>query len=347
MPASAHAADIAAHQLSQSISRKMAGSFQKAMDMLSQARSVAVVCHIHPDADAIGAASAMVMALRQRGVPAVATYGEDALPAKSLLTIPGWDSFVNMRELPATIDTWVTVDCASPDRLGALSERILASDRVINVDHHNTNTQYATINMVDIHSESSTMVLLDFFEVWGIKLTTEMAHALYAGLLTDTASFQFGRSRMHTAAARLLDKGLSPRAIGADLLDNHPFEYLPFLGRVLATAEREISWGGGAGLVHVTVSYEDQESVGHDEVEAVVDVVRTTNDTDVTVVMKEYERGYWTVSLRSVAKVDVSAVALALGGGGHLRAAGFSFRGSREELLAALLSTSDVAEATR
>ncbi len=336
----------AAHQLSQSISRRMSGPIQDAMDMLSEAETVAVVCHIHPDADAIGAASAMVMALRQRGIRALAAYGNDELPAKSLLTIPGWEFFVSPDDIPESVDTWVSVDCASPERLGRLEERMLSSDRLIVVDHHDSNTMYGTVNMVDELSESSTMVLLDFFEVWGIKLTRDMAHALYAGLLTDTVSFQFGRSRMHTAAARLLNKGLDPRTIGAQLLEGHPFEFLPFLGRVMATAGRVPGWANGAGLVHVTISNEDMADVGHDEVEAVVDVIRTTNGGDVAAVFKEYSPGFWSMSLRSTELVDVSEVAKFLGGGGHLRAAGYNYSGDRDGVLGSLLGASDMAAAT-
>lgn len=337
----------AEHQLEQSISRRMGGAIQNCIDALADAREVAVVCHVHPDADAIGSAAAMVMALRQRGIRATAAYGEDALPAKSLLTIPGWDSFVPYTRIPQTVDTWVTVDCASLDRVGLLRSRIEGADRVINIDHHDTNTNFGTVNVVDHDAESTTMVELDLFEVWGITLTRDMAHAMYAGLLTDTGSFHFGTARMHTAAARLLATGLDPRTIGAQLLENHPFEYLPFLGRVLSTVGRDQSWGGGAGLVHVAIPHEAMATVGHDEVEAVVSVVRTTSGGDVAAVFKEYEPGRWRVSLRSSELVDVSQVASALGGGGHVRRAGWTHRGTAEDALDALLGVSEVAEATR
>ena len=336
----------AAHQLSQSISRRMSGPIQDSMDMLADAEFVAVVCHIHPDADAIGAAAAMVMALRQRGIRAVASYGNDEAPAKSLLTIPGWEFFVAPGDIPETVDTWVSVDCASPERLGVLRERMMESDRLIVVDHHDTNSQYGTVNMVDDEAESSTMVLLDFFEVWGIKLTRDMAHALYAGLLTDTVSFQFGRSRMHTAAARLLNKGLDPRTIGAQLLEGHPFEYLPFLGRVMATAVRVPEWADGAGLVHVTISHEDMADVGHDEVEAVVDVVRTTKGGDVDEFARTQRHRPEARRVLLEHRRDVAAVAASLGGGGHLRAAGYNLNGDRDAVLGALLGASDVAAAT-
>ena len=346
MTTSPQAQEQAAHQLSQAIGRHMSKPIQQTQAMLADAKKVGVVCHVHPDADAVGAAAAMVMALRQRGLWAVASYGNNELPAKSLLTIPGWDSFVPFTQLDEDIDTWITVDCASPGRLGQLEERLMSSDRLINVDHHPTNTRFGTIDLVDEYSESTTMVLLDFFGVWGIKLTREMAHALYAGLLTDTASFHFGRSRMHTAAARLLDKGLDPRTIGAQLLEEHPFAYLPFLCKVLSTAVHDKAWGNGVGLVHVTISHEDQRDVGHDEIEAVIDIVRTTNAADACAVLKEYTPGVWSISLRSRELVDVSQVALSLGGGGHLRAAGITIEGTREEVVAALLGASEVASAT-
>lgn len=347
MAISPQAQQQAAHQLSQAIDRRMSGPIQQTQQLLADAKSVAVVAHVHPDADAIGAASAMVMALAQRGIEAVATFGESGPPAKSLLTIPGWEHFVDYGDVGSDIDTWVTVDCASPSRLGCLEDLVMNSNRVINVDHHATNTRFGTVNLVDERAESTTMVLLDFFGVWGIKLTKPMAHALYAGLLTDTASFQFGRSRMHTAAARLLDTGLDPRTIGAQLLEEHPFSYLPFLGKVLSTAALVPKWGGNAGLVTVVIDHDRAREVGHDEIEAVVDIVRTTNAADVCAVLKEYEPGQWSVSLRSHGVVDVSAVALSIGGGGHRRAAGLTWSGAKADLLRMILEASDVAASTR
>ena len=114
----------------------------------------------------------------------------------------------------------------------------------------------------------------------------------------------------------------------------------------MATAGRVPGWADGAGLVHVTISNEDMADVGHDEVEAVIDVVRTTKGGDVTAVFKEYEPGYWTVSLRSTEHIDAAAVAGFMGGGGHLRAAGYSYAGDRDGVLGALIGASEAAAAT-
>ena len=49
-------------------------------------------------------------------------------------------------------------------------------------------------------------------------------------------------------------------------------------------------------------------------------------------VVKQVAAGEWAVSLRSKGAVDVSRVAVGLGGGGHRFAAGFTGRGTVEEV---------------
>jgi phosphoesterase RecJ-like protein len=53
-------------------------------------------------------------------------------------------------------------------------------------------------------------------------------------------------------------------------------------------------------------------------------------------VVKQVADREWTVSLRSKGAVDVSAIAVALGGGGHKFAAGFTGRGSVDDVVASI-----------
>jgi len=75
--------------------------------------------------------------------------------------------------------------------------------------------------------------------------------------------------------------------------------------------------------------------------ESVIDVVRKTDEAEVAVVLKEDDAGTWQVSVRSKAVVDVGGMCAALGGGGHARAAGFSFAGRPGEAVAAMLRLLD------
>jgi phosphoesterase RecJ-like protein len=73
-----------------------------------------------------------------------------------------------------------------------------------------------------------------------------------------------------------------------------------------------------------------------EQLEALVDVVRSTQEADVACVLKGQDDGSWSVSLRSRGATDVARVAMALGGGGHVAAAGYSSYVDREATIAAL-----------
>jgi bifunctional oligoribonuclease and PAP phosphatase NrnA len=81
--------------------------------------------------------------------------------------------------------------------------------------------------------------------------------------------------------------------------------------------------------VWTTVTKADRARAGLaiDAAESVIDEIRRTDEAEVAVVLKQDDKGDWQVSMRSKSVVDVSAIAAALGGGGHARAAGFSYPG--------------------
>ena len=322
------------------ISRRNGAVLHEILDVLQKSKNLVVICHVHADADAVGAATAMSLAARKAGLHTWHTYGEDALLSKSLYSIPGADTFTPYTELPPVedVDAVIVVDCGSLERTGALQDYVRGAKTSIVVDHHDSNDGFCDINLVDKEAESTTSLLFDLIEVWGIGMDRDIAHCLYAGLVTDTGSFRWGRPRMHTIAAKLLSFDLDPKLIANELLDGLKFDFFPMLGAAMSTATIDREWGSGAGLIHVSVTQDMMSHVGHDEVEKVVDIARCGIDADVTAVFKEYDPGVWRVSLRSQQQVDVSEIAAKFNGGGHIRAAGFTFVGDRESLIAELVA---------
>ncbi|WP_366521438.1 DHHA1 domain-containing protein [Mycobacterium sp.] len=108
------------------------------------------------------------------------------------------------------------------------------------------------------------------------------------------------------------------------------------LGAVLGRARFEPASAHGLGLVHTTVRLADTAGLRREEVEAAVDLVRTTSEAEVAAVVKEAGPDRWAVSLRAKQRLDVSAAAAEFGGGGHRLAAGFAADGSAEDVLDAL-----------
>jgi phosphoesterase RecJ-like protein len=242
--------------------------------------------------------------------------------------------------VPASAGLLVAVDTASKSRLGQLADRVNATveagGSVLVVDHHASNTFYGTHHVVDEAAEASAVLVMGLLDELGWPLDADIARCVYAGLVTDTSSFRRASPDTHRLAARLIEAGADPTAAARDLMDTHPFAFLQMLASVLDRAVLEPDAAGGHGLVHTAVRLDDLIGVRLEEVESVVDIVRTTAEAEVAAVLKETSSGRWTGSLRAVGAVDVRAVAERFGGGGHRLAAGFSADGELEEIIAKL-----------
>ncbi|MGW5320357.1 DHH family phosphoesterase [Rhodococcus pyridinivorans] len=304
--------------------------------LLDAAATVTVLCHINPDADTLGSGLALGLALERRGVTVQVAFGSPANMPDSMRSLPGAHLVTPVAEVRREADLVVTVDCGTAGRLGVLRDRLKTAPNVLVIDHHLSNTRFGTHNLVDPESEATAMVLADLFDVWGVEIDAALAHCLYAGLVTDTGSFRWGRPQAHGLAERLLATGIDGTSITRALLDTHPFGWLPMLSSVLATATLERDAAQGRGLVYAFVRRADSAHLGPEEVESVIDIVRTTAEAEVAAVFKEVAPEEWTVSLRAKTSVDVSAVATALGGGGHRLAAGYTAHGDTDRIVAAL-----------
>ena len=307
-----------------------------AAELLSSADSVCVVCHVYPNADTIGAGLALALVLEDVGKGVEVTFAEPEKLPDSLHTLPGGHLLVAPGDLRRDADLVVTVDIPSVNRLGALRE-LAAQDRdVLVIDHHISNEMFGTANFVDPVADSTTVLIADLLDAWGKPIDAGVAHCLYAGLATDTGSFRWASARAHRLAARLIELGVDNATVSRTLLDTHPYAWLPMLSRVLGSAELVPDALGGGGLVYAVVNHAEWSAARPEEVESIVDIVRTTQQAEVAAVCKEIKPGQWSVSMRSKS-VNVSDIASTFGGGGHRLAAGFSATGTVDDVVAALL----------
>ncbi|MDT5222144.1 MAG: bifunctional oligoribonuclease and phosphatase NrnA [Mycobacterium sp.] len=307
-----------------------------AAELLSAADTVAVICHVHPDADTIGAGLALAAVLDKSDKKVQVSFATPAQLPESLRSLPGCDLLVSPEELRRDIDLVVTVDVPSIHRLGGL--RVLAGpdQPLLVIDHHASNCLFGTANFVDPSADSTTMMVADVLDAWGKPIDLGVAHCIYAGLTTDTGSFRWASARALRLAARLIDIGVDNAAISRSLMDSHPFAWLPLLSRVLGSAELVPEAVNGRGLVYAVVDHRDWVGSRPEEVESVVDIVRTTQQAEVAAVFKEVDPEQWSVSMRGKSDIDLSAVASSFGGGGHRLAAGYSTSGSIGDVVASL-----------
>ncbi len=335
--------------------------WSRAVKVLDGAAEICLACHVRPDGDALGSMLAVAHALRARGAappggtaglggaggrpPAaprvVASFGDLPFEIPRILRfLPGADLLSPPDAFPERPQVMVTFDAASVDRLGILEARACQADELIVLDHHASNTGFGTVNLVDPAAAATAVLAFDLIRRMGVEISRDIALGLYAGLVTDTGSFKYSTTspRVHQLAARLLQTGIEPGVVAHELWDRSPFGFLGLLSTVLGRAQLEPASAAGYGLVWTTVTRGDRAAhrLPFEVAESVIDVVRRADEADVAVVLKEDDEGCWQVSARSKGRADVGRACVALGGGGHPLAAGFTAHGTAGEVMTAL-----------
>jgi phosphoesterase RecJ-like protein len=315
----------------------LAQDIRDAAALLASAGDVTVLGHVRPDADALGSALALGRALLQRGAKVRVSFGEPDEAPETLRWLDEDGLLTHPDDLPDTEALLVCVDTPTPKRLGRLAGRVELAGAVLVIDHHATNTFYGTCHVVDERAEASAILVGRVLEELGAELDEPIARGLYAGIVTDTSGFRRASPETHRMAARLLEAGVDAEAVVRRIVDERPYAWLPMLSSVLREAQLEPDAAQGRGFVHTVVSVEAARTVRGEEVESVVDVVRSVREAAVAAVLKQdlANPAQWQISLRSQG-IDVSAVAAEFGGGGHRQAAGCTIAGTADEVLAGL-----------
>jgi phosphoesterase RecJ-like protein len=282
--------------------------------------------HEGPDGDALGSLLAMHHLLGRLGKDSVMFLAAKEFP------LPIEYRFLPLEEVfhepPADMAdrTVVFLDCGNIERMPF---DFLRDDgaHVINIDHHHDNTRFGDVNLVDTEASSTAEIVYQLALQLAVEITPEMASALYVGLITDTGRFMYENTGAdtHRIAAELIEAGVDVNDIYRRLYESVPVEKLRLVARALEAIECPCE-----GLAITYITEEDYKATGSGEemTEGIIDFLRSLEGANVAAVIRELGsrgRAARKVSLRSSSDgVDVSAIARIHGGGGHVRAAGFS-----------------------
>jgi len=303
---------------------------------IRKARRILVISHISPDGDAIGSLLGLGWALEWLGKEHVLACA-DPVP-RNYRYLPGSERIVQDPD-PRGVDLVISLDESDQERMGtAYDAEALRGVPLANIDHHVTNVRFGTWNWVDPSKAAAAELVLELVDRLGVPLDENIAICLLNGLVTDTRGFRTPGTGVQElkAAIRLMEAGASLRRVTHYALNRRPYSSIRLWGMALQTVRLDgrIIWG--------EVTQAMQREVGGGDVSngGLVNFLLAAEEADVAVVFTETEDGNVEVGIRSVAGVDVSGVALALGGGGHPQAAGCTLPGplsvARERVLRAL-----------
>jgi len=292
-----------------------------------------ITSHHNPDGDAIGSLLGLGRALRAAGRDVVLAHADDPpVPGDLQFLLAEGEEFV--RDLPADIGerVLIAVDCASELRMWNTPVHE-AARVVIDIDHHQDNTRFGDLNLIEPLASSTAEVVWGVLEQAGWPPTREVAEPLYVGMITDTGRFGYGNTspRTHRIAAAMIEAGVDPAATSRRLYEEQPLDRLLLMGRALESSR---ALAGGRMLAAVLTG-EDFDAAGGRDTEGIVEGMRGVRGMKAAALVSEAgPEGMYRVSLRTAdPNVDVSAIAREEGGGGHRAAAGFSTARPPEDLL--------------
>lgn len=295
-------------------------ALQQVIERLESAQSVLVIGHSSPDGDAIGSVAGLVLILRKWGKQAIGCIA-DGVPwfYRSLI---GADLIRTPEDLQALqFDTVVAVDSSDLARLGDAQTLLGEDPPDIVLDHHQTNQGFGRLNHCDPESPATALIVYEIARTLA-PVDAELAQILLLGIATDTGFFKYGNTdhRVLEVASELVKRGANLQRIASAALENKTLNGLKLLARMLDTvtvaADGKLAYGWVSAAMLAETGCSEQEAEGF------VGEVRALHEVEVALLFVESPPGEVHVSFRSKSYVEVSEIALALGGGGHPRAAG-------------------------
>ena len=301
-------------------------------ERLERSQNIVIASHVRPDGDAVGSLLGLGLALINAG-KSVQMVLVDGVPA-SFRHLEGSELIV--KEPKGEHDTFITVDSADFKRVGKFFEDFGQVD--INIDHHKTNGNYGTINLIEADEVATAAILTNHLTEWGYEITQPIAAALLTGIITDTLGFRTANTNPSALrlCADLMETGVDMPEIYMRALVKKTFVAAKYWGAGLSSMEQK------DGIVWAALSLEDRKRTGYggnDDAD-LINMISAIDGNKVGMIFVAQSDNHVKISWRALEQgIDVSQVAKHFNGGGHAAAAGADIPGTLEEIQPIVLKT--------
>ena len=301
---------------------------------LKQVNTVAIGGHIRPDGDCVGSCMGLYQYI-QKCYPniSVDVYLEEIPDCFHMFEIT--KEIVHEVTEEKEYDLFIALDCGDANRLGFSSILFEKAKKTLCVDHHISNQAFADENY--IVPEASSTAELVYRLIDKEQINTDIAECLYLGIVHDTGVFQYSSTAPETmeAAADLMRKKIRANEIIDKTYYEKTYAQNQILGKALLDSELVLD---GKCIVSC-LSDEVMKSFGvkPKDLEGIVSQLRVTKGVEVAVFLYELKEDEYKVSLRASGDVNVSKIAEYFGGGGHVKAAGVTIKGSAQTVINGLV----------
>lgn len=300
------------------------------LEVLNGAKTIGITGHIRPDGDCTGACMGLYHYLTDN-MPEleVSVYLEQ--PGEEFAYISHIKDIRQEPDSEKRFDVFFVLDCSSLDRIEPFMKCYENAEKTICIDHHISNGSFADINLIDADASSTCEVLYRTFE--DDKISKDTAECIYTGIIHDTGVFKYSATSAKTMliAGKMMEKGIDY----SDIIDNSFYAKTYVQNQILGRAllESVLFYDGKCIFSLVTQDEMKFYGVTGKELGGVVEQLRLTEGVEVAIFLYQTGEEEYKVSLRSKKLIDVSTIAMRYGGGGHIRAAGFTAKGAVHDII--------------
>lgn len=191
------------------------------------------------------------------------------------------------------------------------------------IDHHEGDQDKIKSNFIKVEASSTSEIIGNILQHFGIIPSFKTAQALYAGIVFDTGCFKYPKTSPVTfvLAAQLVSLGVKPYEIYQQIYENNALEV--FRLRALMLATMEVHFDGKLILLKLTPDMIKETNAPFAEGEVNINLPLSIQGVVASVLVKQDIGGPVKVSMRTKGNLDVAEIAIANGGGGHKNAAGY------------------------
>jgi len=291
----------------------------KLLNKLKNSKSVCLISHINPDADAVASMVVFKDFLKSKfNVDNIDLFAETKNNNEYLIPILKNEK---LNPKPKKYDTAVMMDSPNLDRLGIYRNLFEHAEFKIVIDHHHTNNFDGEINVVEPIS-STCEIIYNILKLHKFPISKENKENLYSGITTDTNNFTVGNFNSNTF------KVISE--IADDI--NIPKLYEHFLGtnslktmQLLSVSINNLSLFESNKIIISHISKADSEKLeaNDDDFAGIINKLATISNNVLVCLIYPKGNTYY-VSMRSKQNYSVAEIAKKFGGGGHTGAAAFN-----------------------
>jgi phosphoesterase RecJ-like protein len=281
---------------------------------------IAIVSHKNPDGDNLGSLLAAGLSIEKMG-KRVLFVEADMIP-EDYKFLPGIERLKPADPDLEAIDLLLVLDSSDPDRLGENKILLDKSSKVVNIDHHISNTEFGDINIVLPGLSSTGEILLELLSQMNLPIDREIASLIYVAMSTDTGRFTYQgvTGRTHENVAKLYGYGIDAYEINTSLYQRRSLRRTKLF--IKAISGMELYNDERIGVVRVTRSMLEETGTSMDDTEGIVEFIRDTDSIEAACLLKEIDEKEIKISLRTKNIVDANKVCGSFNGGGHSRASG-------------------------